>query len=427
METFIVDDQKPEVVAMLQALYSRSPESVLVHLEQVRRRGPENFMANYYVGYGHKSIGDCGTTSIFVENVSMLAAKAIQDTPLYNGQEASTRYLNMNQQALVNPLKSDQGKMVQDAWMKLYDEALELLIADIKEKYPRKPEEKENVWEKTVKAKAFDIARGLLPAGITTYVAWHVNLRQAHDHIKELRNHPLEEIREMGLSVENQLRARYPSSFSHKVYPDEEKYLAESMARFAYHYEELDYREWTSRFDTKGISQEISLLQNRPKKAELHQRFRRFGTIEFKFPLDFGSYRDLQRQRSSVQEMPLLTTRLGFHKWYLENLPESIVARIESCLEKTNSLVCDDYIRQYYIPMGYKVPVVMTCSLPSAVYIAELRSQQTVHPTLRAEAQYMGTVLKHLFPEMALYCDDSPDVWTLKRGTQDICKKSEIS
>lgn len=56
---------------------------MIEHLKRVESVGPEKFMKSYYVGYGHKSIGDCGTTTIFVENVSMLAAKAIQDTQLY--------------------------------------------------------------------------------------------------------------------------------------------------------------------------------------------------------------------------------------------------------------------------------------------------------------------------------------------------------
>src|SRR6185369_8011003 len=97
-EIIIVDDLSPEPGAMVQALYSRDPRSVKDHLIQVREKGAEKFMANFYVGYGHKSIGDCGTTSIFVENVSMLVAKAVQDWPLYSGQEASTRYLDMGAQ-----------------------------------------------------------------------------------------------------------------------------------------------------------------------------------------------------------------------------------------------------------------------------------------------------------------------------------------
>src|SRR3990172_488793 len=96
MKIRIVDDLNPEDVAMLQALYSRSAESVDVHLEKVKQSGSGKFMASYYVGYGHKSIADTGSTTLFIEDVSLLAAKAVQDWPLYNGQETSTRYIDMS-------------------------------------------------------------------------------------------------------------------------------------------------------------------------------------------------------------------------------------------------------------------------------------------------------------------------------------------
>jgi len=83
----------PEDVAMLQALHSRSSRGIHGHLEALAKRGSGNFMDTYYIGYGDKSIGDCGTTTIFIEGVSMLVAKAIQDWSLYSGQEASTRYI----------------------------------------------------------------------------------------------------------------------------------------------------------------------------------------------------------------------------------------------------------------------------------------------------------------------------------------------
>ena len=72
-----------EATAMLQALHSRSTGGLRSHLKVLEKKGADNFMQSFYVGYGHKSIGDCGTTTVFIESVSMLAAKAIQDNPLY--------------------------------------------------------------------------------------------------------------------------------------------------------------------------------------------------------------------------------------------------------------------------------------------------------------------------------------------------------
>jgi len=73
-------------------------------LEVLAEKGADNFMSKFYVGYGHKSIGDCGSITLFIEGVSMLGAKAIQDTKLYNGQEASTRYIDFSKQPILNPL-----------------------------------------------------------------------------------------------------------------------------------------------------------------------------------------------------------------------------------------------------------------------------------------------------------------------------------
>ncbi len=424
----IIDDVPPEANAMLQALYSRDPQSVTEHLKKVKESGPEKFMASYYVGYGHKSIGDCGTTTIYIEQVSMLAAKAVQDWLLYNGQEASTRYLDMSKQAVLNPLGSAEGKAIQEEWMAMYQKVLDELVPIIKAQFPRKDDQKESVYEKAVKAKAFDIARGFLPAGVTTLLSWHTNLRQAYDHIRELLHHPAEEIREIARTVYAELKAKYPNSFSHKEYPDQEAYMAKAVKALAYFDDPKIVRfEATSSLDMKALATYMEFLKERPVKTELPKFFRRFGNITSRFLLDFGSFRDLQRHRAGLVLMPLLSTRYGFTPWYLENLPDTvrqeIVRRIAAQEKRLLALKTDAVTAQYYIGMGYATPCETTMSLPAALYLAELRSGQTVHPTLRVIAQKMGASLKELIPDMAVHCDMSSDEWSIKRGSQDIVKK----
>jgi thymidylate synthase ThyX len=58
-------------------------------------------METFYVGYGHASIADCGSTTIFIEGISILADKAIQDWQLYSGQETSTRYIDREDKQLL--------------------------------------------------------------------------------------------------------------------------------------------------------------------------------------------------------------------------------------------------------------------------------------------------------------------------------------
>lgn len=434
----IVDDLSPEVTAMLQALYSRSPASVVDHLAKVKTQGAEKFMASYYVGYGHKSIGDCGTTTLFVEGVSMLAAKAVQDNPLYNGQEASTRYMDFSGRAMICPIK--EGEASQQEWMSLYKEALDATLKGLEEQYPFSGAEtgqsvdscvkavepgaeavEQNVKKlrvahnKALQARAFDICRSLIPAGMTTNLSWHTTLSLANEHLKMLRHHPLMEVRGLSEQVHDALKEKYPSSFGHKRYVEQEAYVADSMAEYGYYFEETYDKSYSSHLEVDVV------LDRRPIKTELHHRARRHGTLTFKFPLDYGSFRDLQRHRSCIQEMPLLTTKLGFHEWYLAQFSSGVKARIVELTAKIDALVCTDEERQYYIPMGFKVPCRVIATLPSAVYIAELRSGATVHPTLREIAKWMGCVVAGFVKE--LHIDTSDDALCLRRGQQDIVLK----
>lgn len=433
-EIFVLDGAdvpNPEDMAMLASLYSRSPRSVMKHLEKVKTKGSAGLMSQYYCGYGHKSIGDCGTVTIYAENVSMLASKAIQDTPLYNGQEASTRYLDMSKQEVLNPQGSALGQQIQEEWIKAYSHVLSEIVPELKRRFPIQEGQDNNVWSKAIKARAFDIARSLLPAGCTTYVAWHTNLRQAHDHLSITAYNPLPEISQLAADIRASLSDKYPSSFSHNRYAATEDYLSKSAAAFAYYDGPLKHFECRSFLDLEGLSKHRHLLESRPPKTELHQRLRQYGNIKFSFSLDFGSYRDLQRQRSAVQEMPLLTTKHGFHTWYLDQLTPELRRFVVSVLREQESRIAalglSSVDAQYYVAIGYVVPVEITCPLPAAVYIAELRSSDAVHPTLREQAQRMGDTLKSLVPGLTMHHDTSPGSWNIRRGTHDIVEKPALT
>ena len=92
-------------------------------------------------------------------------------------------------------------------------------------------------------------------------------------------------------------------------------------------------------------------------------------------------------------------------------------------VKEIKNLPGDEVTKQCYIAMGFNVSIEMTAPLPSAVYIAELRSGMTVHPTLRPIAQEIGKTLKKIIPGIALYIDEGPDEFSVKRGGQDIVEK----
>ena len=432
-DIYTIDDQHPEDIAMMQALYSRSPESVTNHLEKVKKIGSGKFMDQYYVGYGHQSIGDCGTTTLFIEYVSMLAAKAIQDTPLYNGQEASTRYIDMSKQPVLNPLGSAEGQAIQDRWMQFYMKAMAPTIEHLKAVYPiregnpiREGEDGKQ-YEKAIKARAFDVLRSFIPAGCTTFVSWHTTLRHAADRLEVLRHYPLREVRSVADSLGVCLQGAYPHSFNHGRSNAASDYQARVSS--VHLYDPMTCPANVVCRSTLGgfgnIPQDdVELLMRRPPRSTLPHRFDAYGQISYDFLLDFGSFRDLQRHRNGVCRMPLLSTRWGFQAWYLVQLPYELRGEALDLIsvqsEAIAKLPTDEAEKQHYIAMGFNVPCQVTRGLPGTLYLIELRTNKTVHPTMRNAAQEMAITLQEKFPTLPIHADLSPDDWDVRRGAQDI-------
>lgn len=426
---FVIDDQNPEDIAMMQALYSRSAASVTEHLAKVRSSGSGKFMQSFYVGYGHESIGDCGSTTIFIEGVSTLAAKAIQDWPLYSGQETSTRYIDMSKQPIEDPISTEASATILKKWMEFYLGSQEELIAHLKSIYPRKPEEPEEVYHKAIKARSFDVLRSFLPAGICTQLAWHTNLRQAARKLALLRHHPDATIKKLAQTIHAQLAEKYPSSFSHKQYEGQETYRAEMAQAYTY----FDPADCPVEVVCKTSIQteELALYQDaitkRPVKTELPLFLLDLGLVTFEFQLDFGSFRDLQRHRNGVCRMPLLTTRFGFHPWYLEQLPNTLRTKAETLIQEQmtaiDALPGSALEKQYYVSLGFRVPCRVSYGLPATLYTIELRAGKTVHPTLRRVAQAMAKTLQNKLPSLLIHADMDQDDWDIRRGLQDITEK----
>lgn len=437
MRIFIHDEFDPETTAMLQALYSRSSDSVETHAEVVRRRGSAKFMESYYVGYGHASIGDCGATTLFFEGISILAAKAIQDTNLFSGQETSTRYIDFAKQPLIDPIGSAQSQAYLRRWIDYYESILPDVQEELRQRFPAPPGTRESIWSKAIAARAFDVGRGFLPAASTTQTSWNTSLRHAHEHLIRLSHHPLAEVRAIAESARDQLRQRYPSSFGHRVTPAEDKYHRSSAMLEAY-LDPYDVSQIAEDFrcETDVDNAELervagALLADRPKRAPLPRSLAELGTYRLSFLLDFGSFRDLQRHRNGVCRMPLLSDAFGFNQWYISQLPSArsaeAIAFIAAQLDEFRSLLrthgLDRAAAQYLLPIGMNVFCRLRYTLPQMVYVAELRSSQTVHPTLRSVAQQMATALQFRHPELTLYADMSPSDFCAKRGEQDIVRR----
>src|SRR3989339_150843 len=150
-------------------------------------------------------------------------------------------------------------------------QAQEPVREHLKKQNPKKDTEKQEIYNKAIKARAFDITRSFLPAGATTNVAWRMNFRQFADEIMLLRHHPLEEVRDIAEKTEKVLQKTYSSSFGHERFPDTEEYNRKWMQE-KYYYENNDAKDFELVYDNvdrKILSNYKDILVNRPMKTEL--------------------------------------------------------------------------------------------------------------------------------------------------------------
>lgn len=465
MKITIRTEPNPEDNAMLQALNSRSKEGVESHLKKLSEVGSGKFMDQYYIGYGHESIGDCGFITVYIEEISMLASKAFQDDPLYNGQESSTRYLDYSTQSFYLP-ENIKDRLRLEAFLEelrsFYIAAMPKVIEDLKNKYPIKEDEKPTVYEKAIAARAFDILGGFLPCGATTNISWTGSLRVVERHTYKLMFHPLEEVRKIAFRLYQELLKAYPHSFRQDVAAngiklgDDRDYLSKIEHFYSsdpllipsfekgWHSKKWGDHSFTPLATSLEFTREdeyVTLSKIRTNKKSpipRHDFTSGFSNITGISYIDFRSYRDWQRHRAGYLSMPIVTPSFGLHPWYFNNLPEDVKAKATKLMGKLGGILKDHYSEvikpdllklnteefietQYIMPMATYVFVRFNYSITQAIYVAELRSSQTVHPTMREIAQNLGRWLEKA--KAPVFYDKDPDRWSVKRGSQDITLK----
>lgn len=419
----------PADEAMLQALHSRSTKLVTEHIDKWKKSGSNSFMEKFYIGYGHDSVGDQGHITIFLHNVSMLAAKVFQDSPLYAGTECSSRYLNFKDMGCYLPEALDSKLVkIQDDLIDIYDTVKESKYKELTAKCPCPDNTKPEVWDKTLKAKAFDVARGFLPYGSKTNLSIHMSLREFKKRYLELVNHPVSEVRNLNSKIFILLKNAYPSSFTlREPLPAVTEWENDLKVIFNYGDPKI-HKDLTLTGNLPIIDQRFkTIATERPKFGRLPKIFKSFGTISLDYQLDLGSFRDIQRHRNGYCPLPLPTADNKLHDWYIDNLPEELKEEVVNKIERILTYIINEdlnpFSAQYLLPLAILVPVHLTYDLIQMVYVLELRSSQMVHSTLRSFIQVIGNFMKKEYPELTIYMDDRPDILSDKRGTQDIIEK----
>ena len=203
-DVYAVHGADPEVLAYAMAKYSRSALSMRESLAEISAQRAEQFLNTFYFQYGHRSIADLAHIAFAVERLSLLAAIVLVDETRWDGQERSTRYQNFMKSGWYFP---DFG--ADEASGRLYAETAEGLFAAyqrttaavleaLRERVARPEAMKPDAYERTLKARAFDVARYLLPLATNTSLGQIVNARTLETQVSRLLSHPAAEIRELG-------------------------------------------------------------------------------------------------------------------------------------------------------------------------------------------------------------------------------------
>jgi len=203
-EVFAVHGADPEILAFAMAKYSRSALSMRESLAEISAQRAEQFLNTFYFQYGHRSIADLAHIAFAIERLSLLAAIILVDETRWDGQERSTRYQNFLESGWFFPGFGDDSSSA-----KLYSKTIEILFAayqrvsaavlDLLRSRIARPESlKADAYERTLRARAFDVARYLLPLATNTSLGQIVSARTLETQVSRLLSHPAAEVRLLG-------------------------------------------------------------------------------------------------------------------------------------------------------------------------------------------------------------------------------------
>lgn len=416
-------------------------------------------------GYGDDSIGELGGAHLALENVSMIGAKVIEDCRIGGSPlEKSTRYVPFNVKQnnrypyFLDPMIERSKWAVDykntcDLLFDTYSELLSPLLEHLQKTVQRDDTATDRAHLSTLKARAFDAARGLLPASTFTNVGLFGNGRFFEGLLQKLRLHPLAEMQQLGADAFDQLsnlipsfirraqkdhhhlsaRAEFENGVRAQLIAATQKFssvksikeqrahqsvaLIESdpkapfkvAAALLFPHSDLPLSELEQQLENRSEKELTELFTSicRLRKNRRHKGPRALERASFTFDLlaDFGSYRDLQRHRTLSQERQLLTCDYGYE------MPDDIrsaglVKPYENAMERAgetfnNLRSLSGEIAQYCVPMGCKIRWYFHINLRALQWLCELRSAPAGHIVYRRIAQDLCAQVVDKFPSFA--------------------------
>src|SRR6266849_6297698 len=197
----------PEIQAYALAKYSRSSQGMLESIQELSAQKAEQFLNTFYYQDGHRSIAALAHMVVGSEQISILAAIAVVDEPVWDGQERSTRYQPFRKTGwhLPDEVRGGPAEAVfsqtAEGLFSAYEQLSAALLAHLIDAVPRPAEMSEGTYRRTLRARAFDVARSLLPLATHTSVGQIVSARVLERQIGRLLSSPYAEIRAVGAEL----------------------------------------------------------------------------------------------------------------------------------------------------------------------------------------------------------------------------------
>jgi thymidylate synthase ThyX len=200
-DVYAIHGADPEVLAYAMAKYSRSSLTMRESLAEISAQRAEQFLNTFYFQYGHRSIADLAHIPFAIERLSLLAAISLVDEQRWDGQERSTRYQNFRASGWYTPPFGDTTPVFTEAveaMFAAYEQTSGGTLEQLKATIPRPDTMKPEAYERTLKARAFDVARYLLPLATNTSLGQIVNARTLEMQVSRLLTSEFAEVRELG-------------------------------------------------------------------------------------------------------------------------------------------------------------------------------------------------------------------------------------
>jgi thymidylate synthase ThyX len=478
----------PEVVkGALFARYSRSPKSLrrlfvdeflgAGGLEAAAGAGgtrdaagtqrAEQLYERVFVEYGDDSVAQLGGVHLACEGASNILTKVLEWGRLMAYLEQSTRYIPYDDRpdgryryhvpAELTGALRERYVATLDRSFDTYRAWLPKLRAFYERKFPRDPAESETVYRMTIRAKALDTLRGMLPAATTSNVGIYGTGQAYEQLLLRMRAHPLQEVRAYADLMLAELRKVIPAFLKRVDVPERggvwsayfeetRKEMREVAGRLlkadfaakqvpsAALEDEVTLTDFDPDGEVKVVAAALYAVSSRPD-AELldvaramtpdernavmaayvgkrlnrrHRPGRAFERTSYRFDVlgDYGAFRDLQRHRLLTLEWQRLTPRHG------RVVPEAIAeagaaedwdhglaesAELHDAIETAGR----PEVASYAVSMAYRVRFYMEMNAREAMHLIELRTTPQGHPSYRRICQTMHRLISERHPAIA--------------------------